>query len=76
MFQFGDRRGLLEVGEGFGVVYDVSAVEGVRGGGELFHRLLPGRGQQAGQVGVAIRVSRSCERVERGGDHQLQVAFG
>src|SRR6185437_4411285 len=41
VFEFGDGRGLLEVGEGFRVFGDVFAVEGVAGGGELVERSLP-----------------------------------
>ena len=51
VFQFGDGRGLLEVGEGVGVVDDVLAVEGVGGGGELVQRGLPLGEDLAGEVG-------------------------
>src|SRR6185312_10260758 len=41
VLEFGDRGGLLEVGEGVRVVDDVFAVEGAGGGGELVERGLP-----------------------------------
>ena len=51
MFELGDRRGLLEVGEGLGVVDDVFAVEGVGGRGELVEGGLPVGEDFAGEVG-------------------------
>ena len=50
MLEFGDRRGLLEVGEGVRVVDDVFAVEGAGGCGELVHRGFPGGEDLAGEV--------------------------
>ncbi len=55
VFEFGDGRGLLEVGEGLGVVDDVLAVEGEGGGGELVERGLPGGEDLAGEVGDVDR---------------------
>ncbi len=51
VFEFGDRGGLLEVGEGVGVVDDVFFVEGEGGGGELVEGGLPGGEDFAGEVG-------------------------
>src|ERR1700760_4258618 len=50
MFEFGYRCGLFEVGEGVGVVDDVFAVKGVRGGGEPVERGLPDGENLAGEV--------------------------
>ncbi len=51
VLQLGDGRGLLEVGEGVGVVDDVFAVEGVGDGGELVERGLPRGEDLAGEAG-------------------------
>ena len=51
VFEFGDGGGLLEVGEGVGVVDDVFAVEGEGGGGELVEGGFPGGEDLAGEVG-------------------------
>src|ERR1039458_8881463 len=50
VLQFGDRRGLLEVGEGLGVVDDVLAVEGVGGRGDLIESGFPLGKDFAGQM--------------------------
>ena len=77
MFELGDRRGLLEVGEGVGRVDDVLAVEGVGGGREGFERALPFGRKDAGESGaVGVDGQRGTgEGVQRGRDHQLQVAL-
>ena len=49
--EFGDGRGLLEVGEGVGVVDDVLAVEGVGDGGELVEGGFPLGEDFAGELG-------------------------
>ena len=51
VLQLGDGRGLLEVGEGFGVVDDVLAIEGVGSGGELVERGFPLGEDLAGEAG-------------------------
>ena len=90
VFQFGDGCGLLEVGEGVGIVDDVLAVEGVGGGGELVERGFPLGEDFAGELGDVGRrlLVVGCwllvlqegvgagEGIERGGDHQLQIALG
>lgn len=50
VFEFGDRGGLFEVGEGVGVVDDVLLVEGEGGGGELVEGGLPGGEYFSGEV--------------------------
>ncbi len=80
MFELGDGRGLLEVGEGVGVVDDVFAVEVVGGGGELVERGLPCGKDLACEVGDRCSVLQRCvgagEGVEAGGDHQFEIALG
>ena len=80
MFEFGDRCGLLEVGEGVRVVDDVFAVEGVRGGGELVERGFPDRKNLAGKVrrlcATLQRGVGAGERIEARGNHQLEIALG
>ena len=67
VFEFGDGRGLLEVGEGVGVVDDVFAVEGVGGGGELVEGGLPRGKDLAGEVRAcfALALQRSVGAGER-----------
>ena len=55
VLQLGDGRGLLEVGEGVGVVDDVLALEGIGRGGELVHGGLPVGEDLAGEVGGVAR---------------------
>ena len=59
VLELGDRGGLLEVGEGVGVVDDVFAVEGVGGGGELVERGFPRGEDFAGEVGLRL-LARCC----------------
>ena len=51
VFELGDGGGLLEVGEGVGVVDDVFVVEGEGGVGELVEGGFPGGEDLAGEVG-------------------------
>ena len=78
VFELGDRGGLLEIGKGVGGVDDVLAVKGVGGLGKGFQGLLPGGEESAGEVravGVCVE-GGAGESVERGGDHELEVALG
>ena len=83
VLEFGYGGGLLEVGEGVRVVDDVLFVEGKRGVGELIEGGFPGGEDFSGQVwGVAAWPLMldfgvgAGEGVERGGDHEFEVALG
>ena len=66
VFEFGDGRGLLEVGEGVGVFGDVFAVEGVGGGGDLVEGGFPLGEDFAGEVGDVGLSLRPCFVLEDG----------
>ncbi len=82
VFELGDGRGLLEVGEGLGVFDDVFAIEGVGGRGELVEGGLPLGEDLAGEVGgvarrrsfaslrmtIRLLASRCCEDCVGAGD--------
>ena len=79
MLEFGDGGGLLEVGEGVGVVDDVFFVEGEGCGGELVEGCLPLGEHLAGEVGDFGFLQGDVWAgygVEAGSDHEFEVALG
>ena len=76
VLQLAHRRGLLEVGDDAGVVEDVLAIKAVGEIRQLVERGLPLRLQHAGEVALAVARVGPRQRIERSGNHQLQIALG
>ncbi len=75
VFQLGHRRACFEKVEHLRVVEDAFAIERKGAGRKAFKSRLPFRFQLAGALTFGAQVGPR-QRVERGRDHQLQVALG
>src|SRR5579875_2300597 len=76
VLQFRDQRGLLEVLQHLGVAENVLSVEGIGDMRELIEGCLPCRQQYACLSAVLHAGVGAGERIERGGNHELQITLG
>ena len=76
VFKLAHRRGLLEVSDHAGVFKDVLAIKLVGEARQLVERRFPLGLEHAGEVALGVARIGAGQRIERSGDHQLEVALG